>query len=204
MCKLARLEPSKANDPSIYELLQESQQERILDDCPNPDTDIPPLPLLYWGFGEFHDAVENPTDDLVGTDLMDEVDQLADATCKLGYEKGKRLNAQDHLRRIFSVGIPREFSYVVGNGSTTDGYLLARHGGPLLVVEYKRQIAMAEPQLASYFLRLALKPLESIFRQWRQPGLGLLIRGEMRIFFSADIITQALCQEPIYPSMVLS
>ena len=164
---MARLEPSKANEPSFYEKLQESQQERILDDCPKHDTDIPPLPLLYFGFGEFHDAVENPGVGLLETDLMDEVDQLVNAMCDLGYKKGKQVNTEVCLRRIFSLDAPSEFSYEVGNGSTTDGYLLASHGGPLLVIEYKRQIAMAEPQLASYFLRLALKLVEHVFRQWR-------------------------------------
>jgi hypothetical protein len=180
--KLARLEPSKANDASIYENLQEKQQEKILDDCPKPDTDIPPLPLLYFGFGEFHDVVENPSANLLDTDLMNEVDQLANNTCYLGYEKGKQLNMQDHLHKIFSLDASREFSHAVGNVSqaTTDGYLLASHGGPLLVIDYKRQITMAEPQLASYFIRLALKPVEHVFRRWRQPALGLLIRGEVR------------------------
>ena len=204
---MARIEPSKADDASVYEALQESQQERILDDCPLPDTDLPPLPLLYDGFGEFHDTVENPDANLLETDLMNEVDQLADAMCKLGYEKGKWLNAQVHLGRIFSRAI-REFSafsYDVGNGSTTDGYLSASHGGPLLVIEYKRQIDAAEPQLSSYFLRLALKPAEHIFRQWRQPALGLIIRGEMRwTWLTSKSSTQALCQGHIYHSMVLS
>jgi hypothetical protein len=39
--------------------LQESREDRILDDCPKPDSDIPPLPLLYSGFGEFHDFITN-------------------------------------------------------------------------------------------------------------------------------------------------
>jgi hypothetical protein len=177
---LARLEPSKANDASTYEKLQESKRERILDDCPQPDTDIPPLPLLYFGFGEFHDAVENPSADLLDADMMNEVDQLANAMCQLGYEKGKQPDTQVHLRKIFSLDAPGERSDAVDNESTTDGYLLASHGGPLLVIEYKRQIAMAEPQLASYFLQLALKPVEQVFRQWRQPALGVLIRGKLR------------------------
>lgn len=59
--KLARLWPSEANDPSKYQSLQENQQERILDDCSRPDIDIPPLPLIYRGFGVFHDMVENPS-----------------------------------------------------------------------------------------------------------------------------------------------
>jgi len=193
--KLARIEASKANDASVYEKLQ----ERILDDCPRPDRDIPALPLLCAGFGEFHDAVKNSDDDLFETELMNEVDQLADAMCNLDYEKVKQLNAEVHLRRIFSQAAIQEFSYEVGNGSTTDGYLSASHGGPLLVIEYKRQITMAEPQLASYFLRLALKPVEDIFRQWRQPALGLIIRGTYISFHGLVMIDKQVRILPLTP-----
>jgi hypothetical protein len=205
LSKLARLEPSKAIDTLTYENLQESQDERILDDCPKPDIDIPPLPLLYLGFGEFRDAFDNPSTNLPETRLMNEVDQLVDTTCNLGYEKGKQVNMQDHLQRIFSQDAPRESSYAVHNGSqaTTNGYLLGSHGGPLLVIEYNRQITMAEPQLACYFLRLALKPIEDIFRHWRQPALGVLIRGEMRWSSWQTSLTQPLRQAHIYRSMDL-
>jgi hypothetical protein len=140
---------------------------------------------------------------------MDNVDLLANAMCRLGYEKRKQDIAQGHLGKIFTdyfFGEPKEFSYAVENGSkaTTDGYLLASHNGPLFIVEYKRQIAAAEPQLASYFLRLALKPAEDIFRQWRQPALGLLIRGELRWFSWRMSLTQALCQGRTYPSTAWS
>lgn len=110
------------------------------------------------------------------------MDELADAMCNRGCEKVKQDRTRGHLQQIFSQNELREFSYAVHNKSqaTTDGYLLASHGGPLLVIEYKRQIAMAEPQLASHFIQLALKPVESIFCQWRQPALGLLIRGKVR------------------------
>jgi hypothetical protein len=179
---LARLEPSKANDPSTYEELQKSQEERLLDDCPTSDTDIPPLPLLYSGFGVFHDMVKNPSTESLESDLKDRVDHLANDMCALGYEIEKQSKAQEHLGQILSLDHPKEFGYAVKNRSkaTTDGYLLASHGGPLFIVEYKRQIAAAEPQLASDFIRLALKSHEDVFRQWRQPALGLLIRGEAR------------------------
>ena len=58
-CKLAHLESSKFNSASIYKTLQESRQDRILDDCPEPDSDLPPPPLLYNGFGGFRDFISN-------------------------------------------------------------------------------------------------------------------------------------------------
>jgi hypothetical protein len=137
---LARLEPSKANDPSTYEELQKSQEERLLDDCPTFDTDIPPLPLLYSGFGVFHDMVKTPSTESLESDLKDRVDHLANDMCALGYETEKQSKAQEHLGQILSLDHPKEFGYAVKNRSkaTTDGYLLASHGGPLFIVEYKR------------------------------------------------------------------
>jgi len=206
---LAHLDPSEANDASTYEGLQASQQERILDDCPKPDIGIPPFPLLYAGFGEFHDIVTNSSANPLGplaTNLMDRVDELADDMCSLGHEKERQAVAERYLEEIFSLamGVPRVFTYPVGNGTqlTTDGHLLASHDGPLFITEYKRQIATAEPQLAGYFIRLALQTSENTFLRWRQPALGLLIRGKLTVLGTKSL-TQGLCQGRIYRSMVL-
>lgn len=51
--------------------------------------------------------------------------------------------------------------------SLTDpnGHILASHGGPLLIIAFRWQIAMAGPldQLADYFMLLALKANKRIF-----------------------------------------
>ena len=46
--KLAKTEPHELNFPEKYGLMQRIQDEKILDDCPAPDADIPPLPLLCY------------------------------------------------------------------------------------------------------------------------------------------------------------
>ena len=63
---------------------------------------------------------------------------------------------------------------VNGSQATTNGHILASHNGPLLIVAFKQRVAMPGPQLVGYFMRLALKANERIFRGWRQPTLGLL------------------------------
>jgi hypothetical protein len=174
--------------------LQESQEDRILDDCPKPDSDIPPLPLLYSGFGEFHDFITNSAENpyAFSTDLETEVDELVDAMCCLGYEKDKRTKTQDLLHRIFA-GPERTFDYSVDNGTqaSTGGHVSASHGGPLLIIEFKRQITFSEAQLANSFLQLALKSVPDVFYGWRQPALGVIMRGEMR-FPCPGSLTQAL------------
>jgi hypothetical protein len=122
--------------------------------------DILSLLLLNSGFGEFQDFIENsanyhncyifasPT-----KDLKSEVDKLIDAMCYLGYEKDKWAKTQDLLHQIFA-DPQRDFQYSIGDGTQafTDGYISASHGGPLLIVEFKRQITFAEAQLTNYFL----------------------------------------------------
>jgi hypothetical protein len=80
--------------------LQTLSQNRILEDGPKPNSDITPLLLLNGGFEGFHNLFINnpvkiPGAAFLDSDLMNEVDQLAYAM--LGYEKGERVDAQDHL-----------------------------------------------------------------------------------------------------------
>lgn len=174
--------------------MQESPQERILDDCPKRDSDLPPLPLLYSGFGEFHDFISNSAEYPDAFPKEAGVDGLVDAMCYLGYEKDKRARTQDLLHRIFA-GPQRDFHHSVDNGTqaATDGHVSASHGGPLLILEFKRRIDFAEGQLAGYFLRLALESVPDVFYGWRQPALGVIIRGKARCLCPRSL-TQALQQ----------
>lgn len=201
------LEPNKANSASIYEGLQEVQEDRIFDDCPHQDKDIPPLPLLYSGFGEFHDFIINSAknDDVFASPRMDletEVDKLVDAMCLLGYEKDKQANTQDLLHRIFG-GPQRRFNYSVDNGShaSMDGHVLANHGGPLLIVEFKRQIMNAEPQVSNHFLHLSVQSVQDVFYGWRLPALGIILRGEAK-YACLISLTQVFQQGRLSRSLV--
>ncbi|KAI9464032.1 hypothetical protein BJY52DRAFT_1184435 [Lactarius psammicola] len=56
--KVATEQPSSLAKSQNYKELQRHSHERILDDRPEPDCDIPPIPLLYSGFGHFLDIVD--------------------------------------------------------------------------------------------------------------------------------------------------
>jgi len=49
--------PSNLNTFSTYQDLQLDPEQKILDDFPRPDLNIPPLALLYNGFGRFYDHI---------------------------------------------------------------------------------------------------------------------------------------------------
>lgn len=137
---------------------------------------------MYSGFGEFRDFISDPANYPDTFSKEDKVNELVEAMCHLGFEKDKRARTQHILHHIFA-GPQRQFEYSVDNGTlaSTDGHVLAIHGGPLLILEFKRRIDFTEGQLASYFLRLALRSEQQVFFGWRQPALGIIIRGEARI-----------------------
>lgn len=56
--KLTTTALSTTGQPSKYEHIQRMPSKQILDDCPEPDADIPPILLLYDGFGQFLDIVD--------------------------------------------------------------------------------------------------------------------------------------------------
>ncbi|KAH8993239.1 hypothetical protein EDB86DRAFT_1366973 [Lactarius hatsudake] len=56
--KLANGPPSFLAESQNYNRLQRNSRERLLDDRPEPDRDVPPVPLLYPGFGHFLDIVD--------------------------------------------------------------------------------------------------------------------------------------------------
>ncbi|KAJ3505993.1 hypothetical protein NLJ89_g7119 [Agrocybe chaxingu] len=68
--KLTKLTPSDASKPTTYQDMQHDDLQRVLDDRPSPDLDIPPAALLYSGFGHFIDVL-NGSDDVP---LLENVD----------------------------------------------------------------------------------------------------------------------------------
>ena len=53
--KLVKTAPSKISSLIAYKSLQGDSCQKLLDDCPFPDKDIPSVVLLYHGFGLFYD-----------------------------------------------------------------------------------------------------------------------------------------------------
>ncbi|KAG6846431.1 hypothetical protein H0H93_014006 [Arthromyces matolae] len=129
--KLATTPPPVTGDPLEYKRLQNLNDERILDDRPQPDDDIPPVSLLYDGFGLFLDILRGKKDIPLLTEidiprLRQEVDEFADQMCEF-YEKeaDRRDTALPILEKIFSargdVEIPSIQPCDNGVGSVTSG-----------------------------------------------------------------------------------
>jgi hypothetical protein len=56
--KIVTTAPSDTGKSAIYKRLQQGPSEKILDDRPEPNPNILPIPLIYDGFGHFLDIMD--------------------------------------------------------------------------------------------------------------------------------------------------
>ena len=121
--------PSLFNDHSEYAELQKDQAERIMDDRPEPDV-VPPLSLLYRGFGYFLDstsvaAIQSGTSSYL--EIRGKVDKLVAEVSRIKDEEAKQEDSQDLIRDILFPDGP-EFKYKIcdGNQRATDAHIPIR------------------------------------------------------------------------------
>ena len=187
--RLALARPSNLNAFSAYQDLQLDPEQKILDDFPQPDLNIPPLALLYNGFGRFYDHITSAaSSQIFYPDLKMLVDQFV--------AKASEIQDEEYLQQILpgilceilfpSQGV--EISDILDSSrAKTDGHVIGPHDGPIFIVELKRQITTAEPQMAAYFHHLAQKTPEATALAWRQPCLGVIIRGLITYSLSMSV-----------------
>ena len=136
--KFATTAPSDAAKQAAHERLQQDPSEKILDDRPEPDLDIPPISLLYEGFGHFLDIMDGRGNvpglaDIDVRELHQAVDDLANTmTLFFAKEDDRRDPALPILNRIFSArkgtNIPMLAAAAIGS-VRSDGHNIAVHGG---------------------------------------------------------------------------
>jgi hypothetical protein len=192
--KLATTAPSEAGKPSLYLDLQNDPSEKILDDRPHPDADIPPIPLLYNGFGHFLDVMDGHDDvpglaDVEVRELRDAVDDFATKmTAYFGREDDRRDVGLKCLNRIFAarraIMIPPISAAAIGS-IRSDGHNIAIHGSGTMGVEFKNSItgisSLPTVELTGYVAHLDSRMDQQTYEGWRVPCLGLTIVGKLDI-----------------------
>ena len=192
--RLATMAPSDAGKPSSYLDLQNDPSEKILDDRPHLDPDIPPVPLLYDGFGHFLDIMDGHDDapglaDVEDRELRDAVDDFATKmTAYFDHEDERRDVDLKCLNRIFAARkvpmIPPISAAAIGS-ITSDGHNIAIHGSGTMSVEVKNSItginSLPTVELTGYVARLDSRMDQQIYEGWRVPYLGLTIVGKLNI-----------------------
>jgi len=195
--KLIALAPSDASKPSYYQKMQGNASQRILDDRPLADVDVPPAPLLYSGFGHFVD-IYNGCDDVPYLSDIDfpaleaAVDDFANKMAEFfESEDDRRDQGLPLLNAIFSCRKESAPTFLTLRAESfcsyrSDGHNLAAHQSAGTIVEFKNKItgitSIPEIEAAAYVaqLNIASRYRSGLFGRWRMPCLGLTVIGECR------------------------
>ncbi|KAI9453354.1 hypothetical protein F5148DRAFT_985553, partial [Russula earlei] len=178
-----------------YTLMQKDLQERILDDRPESDA-VPPLPLLFEGFGLFHDDFKGRhytrASNKMRGDLEEAVDLFSEAMTLIHEKERDRLEeGLETLNKIFELRDPRPPPLAAGVIGTcqTDGHFKGPHGMISCVVEFKNELASSSSIPAVELLSYVTKSHSRVMVKrgdvspWRMPCLGLTIAGPYVMFF---------------------
>jgi len=189
---LVEIAPSKISSITAYKSLQGDSRQKILDDRPSPDKDIPPVVLLYHGFGLFYDIFHGQIN-IPQLEKIDEprfaqnVDRFLQLMGSYYLKEDARRNEglkiiNDILTSRSDAGnIPPLAASSILN-YRSDGHMVGPHGGAVCVTEFKDEIhsisSVPYVEATAYAAQTHTAVIPALFRGWRVPCLGLTIVGE--------------------------
>jgi len=198
---IGQIAPSTAAKLENYRKSQLDPKNRIMDDRPEKDNLIAPIPLLYQPFGYFRDAhlgAEVPGEnDIRQDELWKNVGALADAmTLFYKSEEERSSKLLEQLECIFNVSPGTiKASKIRGGPKISDGHVDGKHGAMVFCLECKNELSAAscEPtaQLVSYIaasLKSQVDKHPQLFQRWRVPTLGVTNIGEFAPYFSSTLV----------------
>jgi len=198
--------PSNVSKPENYRAIQKQPQQRILDDRPRADRFIPPISLLYDGFGIFDDVFRGQSsvpgeNDIVEADLWREANAFADQMAEFYDTEAKRQDAVFRcLERIFRARRDSEAA-INSRQMISDGHSKGAHGAIVFRVECKNELTniSREPsaELVSYIASSFKEDVNgehrALFHAWRVPALGMTQIGEQILYvFGLHFLTRSL------------
>ncbi|KAF8551636.1 hypothetical protein OG21DRAFT_1524301 [Imleria badia] len=170
-----------------------------------PDNDLPPIEVLFHGFGTFLEtwrAAFKPGVKTVNLDMKENVEKFADVMSSVYDDEGARRDkGLRALNDIFSTVLgarqiaPGEIALAIPRSGTqfarTDGQCLHRnHSIPLIIVEFKNEDAGSKAipviELASYYSRMVTnvgRNSPQVVARSRLPTLGITVIGPTVTFF---------------------
>jgi len=203
--RLTALAPSDASKPVYYQHMQENASQRILDDRPSADLEVPPVPLLYSGFGHFVDIYNGRDDvprlaDIDFPALEAAVDTFAETMAGFfGNEDLRRDEGLPLVNAIFSCRKEKAPTFLAlraesFRGYRSDGHNLAAHQSAGTIVEFKDKntgiTSIPEVEAAAYFAQLNIAPnhKSTFFGRWRVPCLALTVVGYQVTFYAIILL----------------
>jgi len=178
--------------PSQYEKIQLQSDERVLDDLPGADVGVPPISLLYSGFGQFLDIfygdLGNNSEALADIDavkLDKSVDAFASRMCEFfANEDARREEGLRLLNDIFAARtkerLPKLDAGPIVSVGTQDRYT-ADNNIIACIAEFKNSIvgisSLPHVEIVSYFAHSQKSHRTPVFGGWRLPCLGITVVG---------------------------
>jgi len=200
--KLATNPPSTISSFKNYQSLQRVQSEKVLDDRPDSDL-IPPVSLLYEGFGDFLDTFcgrqERHHLSQEELSLKRAVNRFAEQMTRIyPDEDSRRTDGLLALNNILSLRGSNNKLMAASIGSVrSDGHFDGPLGSAACVVQFKNELCgsggIPIVELTSYVAhshKSAMKNFEEVFRSWRVPCLGLTVVGPCVTFYAVVFVMQ--------------
>ncbi|KAN0139205.1 hypothetical protein V8E53_002706 [Lactarius tabidus] len=188
--KIATIPPSSIATSQCYQDLQQNTRERILDDRPGPDLGIPPISLLYPGFGHFLDILDGHDNvpglnDVNMAELQMAVDVLVAKMAEFfDEEKTRIVIGLEYLNEIFRARRGTEIPHILASDIgyvTSDGHNIAMNGTSSIMVKFKNShtgiASLPQVEVAGYVAHLNAQLRKEAFLRSRVPFLGLTIVG---------------------------
>ena len=189
---MVEIAPSKISSITAYKSLQGDSRQKILDNRPSPDKDIPPVVLLYHSFGLFYDIFHGQIN-IPQLNKIDEpqfvqnVDRFLQLMGSYYMKENARRNEglkiiNDILTSHSDAGNipPLAVSSILNYRS--DSHMVGSHGGAVCVTEFKNEIhsilSVPYVEATAYAAQTHMAVIPALFRGWRVPCLGLTIVGK--------------------------
>lgn len=195
--------PSQISKHEEYQKLQNDSTQRNFDNRPFPDRLLPPISLLYDGFGVFADVRRGfpvpGEDDILENTLRVNVNKFVWEMGRFfGTEAMRRDTVISHLNVIFGTrknpGIVRDV--IAGKfcprDISSDGHMNGQHKTIMFCFECKNEqsgvscnpSAQLVSYIASSFHELSKGEHRALLDTWRLPALGMTLVGELPLLAS--------------------
>ncbi|KAL5492142.1 hypothetical protein ACEPAI_3589 [Sanghuangporus weigelae] len=173
-----------------YSTIQKDPQERILDDIPDPDTDVSPVSLLFDGFGKFldtfrtYDGLPVNVASVPRAHCHSLIDKFAEKMCQTYPDENRRNNAcLQAINDIFAAyGIDNAtFQRAVIEKVISDGHFLTERNTVGGVVEVKNSGSGTRGihiQMVGYAARGRAEASGGSNKElmlWRAPCMGISV-----------------------------
>ncbi|KAI0306239.1 hypothetical protein B0F90DRAFT_726280 [Multifurca ochricompacta] len=211
--------PSSLGNIHIMHQVQKNPDERIANDRPNVDADLPPISLMYHGFGQFLDCIHTDSTNLECVANKPNFELAIDKfICEMSMfyesESARQSKTVDCLNEIFesylgkqpySLIIP---SFITGKRST-DGHAIGPIGTIEVGVEIKNEFGTSscDPsvEFAAYYSQsLHAKALQYLENNFLFPALGIVVVGAHIGFYALTFTTttRLVALTPLLPMAI--